>query len=212
MSLIQDALKRREQESGKPVQFPDSPDLPPRTGQTPGGYILPPRPGKNTPWHVWMGIAASICVLLILLGAGVGFLVIAARSMMDKSTPTLPDQAPAADSGPSQPSPGQTPPVEQQEASKNEELPYPDRSIGAGLPRGNRVTSVQFSSSGWPHLAISGIMMRPVSADCSVVIDGAILYPGDHIAEVLVVEVRSSGVLLEHRGERQFVKVGRSTR
>ena len=201
MSLIQDALKRREQESGQPVRFPDSPDLPPRSEQAPGGYILPPRPGKNAPWQVWVGIIVSACILLVLLGVGVTFLAIAARSLMDKPSPVAAD------------SPALAQPVKPAEPQESTEAGNTDSPhyIGAGLPKGNRIKAIPFNSSGWPQVEITGVMMRPVSADCSVVIDGVILFPGDRIAEVQVVEIRPSGVLLEYRGERQFVKVGRAT-
>ena len=202
MSLIQDALKRREQESGQPVRFPDSPDLPPRSAQAPGGYILPPRPGKNAPWQVWVGIIISACILLVLLGVGVTFLAIAARSLMDKHSTVAADFPPA-------PTPSAKP-VEPREAAEAGDTDSP-HYIGAGLPKGNRIKSIPFNPSGWPQVEITGVMMRPVSADCSVVIDGVILFPGDRIAEVQIVEIRPSGALLEYRGERQFVKVGRAT-
>ena len=208
MSLIQDALKRREQESGQPVRFPDSPDLPPRAAQAPGGYILPPRPGKNAPWQVWVGIIVSACVLLVLLGVGVTFLAIAARSLMDKPSITLPE-APAVATDFRAPAQS-VKPAEPQEATEAGNIDSP-HYIGAGLPKGNRIKSIPFNSSGWPQVEITGVMMRPVSADCSVVIDGVALFPGDRIAEIQVVEIRPSGVLLEYRGERQFVKVGRAT-
>ena len=209
MSLIQDALKRREQESGQPVHFPDSPDLPPRSAPTTRGYILP-RQGKSAPWQVWVGIVVSGCILLVFLGVGVGFLFIAARSLTDKPrSPQSDAKPPVAVSQEPERTPEQpATPTNAQEAAKAGEI-NDTPHIGAGLPKGNRIKSIQFSPSGWPQLEITGVMMRPVSADCSVVIDGALLLPGDRIAEVEVVEIRPSGVLLEYRGERQFVKVGR---
>lgn len=85
----------------------------------------------------------------------------------------------------------------------------PSRTSGAVVAM--RSVAIAAKTSEWPRLTLNGVMAQTGPAQGSAIINGTMVEIGEKIEGVRLVEVRRSGVLLEFKGNTQFVRVGQST-
>lgn len=85
----------------------------------------------------------------------------------------------------------------------------PSRTSGAVVAM--RSVAMVAKTSEWPRLTLNGVMAQAGPAQGSAIINGTMVEIGEKIEGVRLVEVRRSGVLLEFKGNTQFVRVGQST-
>lgn len=61
----------------------------------------------------------------------------------------------------------------------------------------------------WPRLSLGGVISRGDPQSSAAILNGEIISVGEKIRGVMVVEVETGGVWLERFGERRFLRVGR---
>ncbi len=66
-------------------------------------------------------------------------------------------------------------------------------------------------TSVWPRLNLHGVMAQTMPGQGSAIINGTVVEVGERIDGARLVEVQRNGVLLEFKGNTQFVRVGQST-
>ncbi len=213
MSLIQEALKRQQQETGegelkpgapplqRPAASPTKPEPPPLKNETP--TESPAEPEAPAPWDKskkkeTAGAKAGKTVFLILLLAAVGGIVwyqlkppakITADSRPPADMPTKPSADPKSD------------PVALSPAQGTSE---PDPIAQPLTPEPLQIEIE------WPSLSLDGIVGSGAQGSC--LINNQIVRVGEHVQEVKIVAIRKDGVELEYQGEKRFLRVGASTR
>lgn len=103
-------------------------------------------------------------------------------------------------------------------ADKTASPPAPEieRRVGdkPGVPVADVKTvpvAVAARTSAWPRLTLNGVMAQTGPGQGSAIINGTVVEIGEKIEGVRLLEVQRNGVLLEFRGNTQFVRVGQST-
>ncbi len=71
--------------------------------------------------------------------------------------------------------------------------------------------AVAAKTSAWPRLTLNGVMAQTGPGQGSAIINGTVVEIGEKIEGARLMEVQRNGVLLEYRGNTQFVRVGQST-
>lgn len=178
MSLIQDALKRKTEESQP---------------SAPTGLQESPAPAKNP--HVLMVtlIVLLIAVLLALL-AGLAFYLIRAsgpiHEILPKVSAPLPEKAPEPVAAEPQP----------EVAFKTPEPPAPEIYIEPAAPEPVPGIPVE-----WPELKLTGIATKENQG--IAIINGRMLTAGRTLNGIIVREVREADVVLEYGGERRILHI-----
>ncbi len=203
MSLIQEALKRKQSEEGG-VPLPSSEQL------------LPPLPAAKYRMRPPVAVVTIrvACYTVLFLGAGAGIF-----SLIRSFQPPGPASHEAADGGALPELPGEAavtrvPPdlVESLSEAETEVVEAaPTRKAARTPDRRRVVATAPAGAAGWPQLRVMGVFARPDPLDSSAVIDGVLEEVGTHIEGVEIAEVRQTGVLFRYRGEEKFVRVGRTT-
>jgi uncharacterized membrane protein len=184
MSLIQDALKRKAEETPEPVPQP-VPE------SRPEPVIAPQTPKEPKPLLIAL-IVLLMVALLVALG-GLAFSLIKPSTPV-KGTPA-PEARPAAPAVET-PAPGvQTEPVIAPPAVETPEPAAPTAPVAIEPP----VTEP------WPELQLTGIASSGTQR--IAIINGKMLTIGRRIGEVIVRDVRDTEAVVEFRGEQRVLHV-----
>jgi hypothetical protein len=213
MSLIQEALRRKQQEeSGEPVAPSDVHAQPARPAWAPAEE-------KEHSRAAWIGVVRFLCYLLIVLGAMAG-LYSFLHSMRTTPAPEPPPAPaePAAVIRPVVDAPGAgssepvvpvavVEPVSMAAAASPAVEPAP-----LSLPPVPPAPPAPDRTPGeWPRVRLTGVMMRPDPRSSAAMLNGEMVDVDSEIEGVRLVEVKSNGVLLRYQGQEQFVRVGKAT-
>jgi len=233
MSLIEEALKRQQEDSGKATgasaraaAAPPPPPTVPAPGNAKGKAASRP----------WMAVAGVLVVVLLLVFGGL-YLVFMAISQADKTLPEDQLAAPAAtDSLDSESVPmADSPQAPTEPALPREEVaPGPDNTESAldlpptetaaaeALPEPTALTDGVAPIAGnatpaksetamkprkpvaWPKVVVSGVVQHNRFA--SAQINGRVVGLGESVDGVTLVAVENQGALLEYQGEQKFLK------
>jgi hypothetical protein len=191
MSLIQDALKRKSEETGdsRPPEIPVEPSL-----DQPAEEI-PPRPLFSI-----LSIVLISVLLIILSGLGIYLIIPKHQAPVQQPAPVAAIE-PAAVMAPAPlepvavpaaPAPVIAPPAEPAKAEpvaepvKNDE-PAPAAQIV------------------WPELKLTGIAQN--GSQSIAILNGKMLIAGRKLGEVLVKEVHETDVIVEYLGERRVLYI-----
>lgn len=63
----------------------------------------------------------------------------------------------------------------------------------------------------WPLLNVTGVLARPDATHSSAVINSSLVDIGTRVEGVMLVEVKQTGVVFNYLGEEKFVRVGQTT-
>ncbi|NCC50573.1 MAG: hypothetical protein EOM20_05085 [Spartobacteria bacterium] len=227
MSLIQEAL-RRQDNNGPPRLQGDGMSV----GPPPVPPMRPPREEKGA--RAWVGIVVVAVVMLGLLGGSIALLSFVVKST-SKEEPKAPVQEAAPTSTPEKavkappptvaPTPAVAPPKEQKteaprtppavaekpvEKEEAREVPIatPNIKRRAEKPKAEAADE----PSGWPVIQLTGVLTKARQEDSAAMINGEIIFVGDRYEGITVLEVNSTGVLLEYNGSKRFLRVGRTMR
>lgn len=192
MSLIQEALKRKSEETEKQPITAETPPEP------------PPSPLSSQPkTHTILLIVLVVLLFLVLLG-GAGVYLISRSNSQQISNPSA-----AVPVSPVPTVPATTPPPAAVATPAIEKEPEPAESIvepeeappeKAKEPEPNPVPTLD-----WPQLELTGIALggnRRIA-----IINGKMLSAGRTIGEVIVRDVGPTEVIVEFRGERRILHV-----
>ena len=206
MSLIQEALKRKQNEGGK-VPLPSAQVLPPVQGvaaRRPSGSVVALR---------------VFCYAILSVGALAGILSLF-LSFRTAPAPQVAQAAPEVE----QPVPEPAPPIarrplelvdplegvrtdrQPRRVSVRERPSTSDRIMEKVIPK--RWTG---GPAAWPDIKVMGVFARPEPDPSTAIVNGEVEEAGATIEGARIVQVRQSGVLFSFRGEEKFVRVGRST-
>jgi hypothetical protein len=184
MSLIQDALKRKSEESG-----PEPGPLPPQPVQPPE-----PSPAKR-PHALMISMILLLIALLLLLLTGLAFYLI--------RTGRIPDLLPKMSIAPLKESSVTTPEAPAPAAARKtldepspEAAPAPEPAVPKPLPG---------IPAEWPDVKLTGVA---ISDNQSIaILNGRMLSAGRMLGDVRVSEVREASVVLEYKGERRILYI-----
>lgn len=188
MSLIQDALKRKNEESAhsmpQPPKEPSS--LPPRE---PPPHPAPQQAPEDSPKKT-----RALPVILGLLGILIG---LAALSLL--SRPEQPKRSAASEPSQQQLSPQPEPAPQPQPAPATNPVPTPEPTPTA--PETNAAPP----AAEWPELIYSG---SAASGDQALaIINGRMLSEGNRIGDVTILKIGKNEVLVERQGEERILRV-----
>lgn len=122
--------------------------------------------------------------------------------------PVVPESAAVAARAP-QPAPA--PRVESPRPARPKPPPVVTAPPKKNLEGVKTVSAAVSASSSWPRLTLHGVMAQTSPSQGSAMINGTVVEVGEKIEECRLLEVHRNGVLLEFKGETQFVRVGQST-
>lgn len=191
MSLIQEALKRKSEESGPTAPATKPLTKKPDTAQGPNTLL------------VTAIILLAVLVLALLTGGAVYLITLSNRPVLEDSpetTPTVPATDAAASAEPSgaanrRPAPPDDARLET--ADPIAQAAAPQKTESAVQPEPGKPQ--------WPELQLSGIAFR---GDRSIaIINGSMLSVGDQIDGVVIRRVEPGRVILEWNGERRTLRV-----
>jgi len=208
MSLIQEALRRRQEEEGKaPVPVSETvvpPAAPPRRRLHAGSVV---------------GFVRLLCYFVLAVGACAGIYALyrsftleqkpssEVASVPEPRVPPDPVASPPQAQAPEAVTPA--PPANTVEPVPSRVVPPPVQPPAITPPSSSPPQPPREGE--WPELKIMGVVARPRQEDSSAVINGQIEEVGATLRGVKLLEVTASGVLLEYAGERKIVRVGRTT-
>jgi hypothetical protein len=214
MSLIQEALKRKQGEDGK-VPIPSAQVLPPAQGVArplrPGGPVVAVR--VLCYGILFVGALAGIVSLVLSFRGESAPRLAQALPEVEQPVPEARPLAPAAEPVPVRKPLDLVDPLEGVATDRGarrvvvREAPVrPSRAVTAAPPANRGSGPAQ-----WPEVKVMGVFARPAPEPSTAIINGDIEEVGTSIEGVEIVQVRSTGVLFRYRGEDKFVRVGRST-
>ena len=233
MSLIQEALKRKDEENSGivtraiPIIPPAASELPVKQPDFFSELSVPSVKGKTV--RAWPVLMISLLVITILALTSVGLLLYSARLLVQQGQQA--EAAAATDSLAISLSTGivqdgirerKPAPAEVSAAVAADPLAI---SISTGIvqdgtterkPAPAEVSAVAVLPpvtwpSSWPRLKVVGVMARPSVQDVAAIIDGNLVECGDEIRGVKVHGVNKSGVWFVFKSQTQFVRVGQTT-
>lgn len=186
MSLIQEALKRKSQESSGDPTTPDSSGTP----------LAPPtQPSEQQSSGHPRTLATLLVVLLtlLLLAIVTGIAIYLTR------TPLRAPERPTS-TAPTAPTQGVTNNTAAQEKiDPSIQPPPPSR------PSPEDSLSVATDPNRWPELRLSGISYSKTRQ--AAVINGKLLTAGQHIGEVAVLDVRRDEITVEYRNKKRIISL-----
>jgi len=209
MSLIQEALRRKQEEQGMAPVSASVSVLP-----------APTKPDEETQGQrrfastlVWS--VRVLCYVVIVAGAGAGLVSLyrsftpnegGAPATTVATTAPVPEAAEAAEAAKTAAAPEKTRPEVTASAAASAWAP----------PRFTRAASppppAPAATPEWPKLQVMGVFARSDPSHSSAVIDGALQDVGADIDGAVLAEVRHNGVVFRLGDEERFVRVGKSTR
>lgn len=213
MSLIQEALRRKEEEEGRGHLTALDPALP-------APAALTPESGRKA---VWVSIMRGLCYLVLFAGAGAGLVALyrsagpgpASDPVAASPAVEKPAVAPAAKPDPiaapalvAVPAPK---PVQGTGAKPTAEAKPVPAPVSTARPTPRPPVEETIPPGAWPELHVMGVFARPSPEDSSAVIDGELEDVGAKIRGVQLVDVKQNGVTFRFRGEDKFVRVGKTT-
>lgn len=228
MSLIQEALKRQQQEAGEgelkngppPLQRPAAapspkpepalkPEPPPLKNDTP--TVAPaetkaPPPRDKSKKRETAGAKTGKTIVLILLLAAVGGLVwYQMKPPARKSTHAGPTAETTTQQA-ADPVPvlALTPITEILDSETSVAKPQASDPITEPLTPEELLVEIE-----WPSLLLNGIVGSGAQGSC--LINNQIVRVGEHVQGVKVAAIRKDGVELEYQGEKRYLRVGAST-
>jgi hypothetical protein len=201
MSLIQEALKRKDDENSGiatkaiPIITPTAMELPVKR---PKFSTEPPASSvKGKIVRTWPVLVISLLVIATLALTTVGLLLYSARSLAQRGRPAK--AAAAAAPMVISISTGIA------KEGTTERKPAPEEV--SALP----VSPPVMLQSSWPRLKVVGVMARTSVQDVAAIIDGNLVECGDEIRGVKGHGADKSGVWLIFKNQTQFVRVGQTT-
>ncbi|MFH0879321.1 MAG: hypothetical protein V2A34_06375 [Lentisphaerota bacterium] len=237
MSLIQEALKRQQEEIGRiSTESAERGLVPPKSAPPP--VPSSPQPLMETLSHeaapsyqapkksakVLGVLAASVVLILLLLGAAGYFFMVAAKTYQAGRLPPPGEQTPVVQSGeedvsktivPSTPVPfaptGKTKPTPVP-AQKATPLPKPVRTAA---PAPVKPAPVQPAAAPqkpvWPSMTLMGVVVKSEPQLSTAVINSSLYGINDSIEGVRIVDIRHDGVILQYGSEKRMLQLGSST-
>lgn len=228
MSIIQDALKRKDAPPAAATAGPPPPPAPAAPPPRPESFPPPPLPSEPPR----KGVSPALIVLLavVVLGAG-GFALhrsgLLGRFTSGTSAPDAPGEPPPASPPPADgsaaggggPAPAPATPATPPAAATNAPMDTPDEPgepVEAPPPRGPAtaasnappVAPAKPAVVRWPAFTVKGIIAGRTGTG-SVIVNKSLVDIGQTTAEGLrVVRLAEDGVVLEYKGQERLFRVG----
>ena len=227
MSLIQEALQRKQEEPNQPK--PSLRLAPPPIPMEPLPASPPPRPGRS------MFLVVILIVLLAVLAVS-AFLLLRhlffqksdsesqapETTVVAEPTTSTPDSAPAESepvkreatspfTEPKPPEPVPPPPPSVEPLATSPGTPRP--AVDAALPTPPPLPPEPAAGPPeprWPMLTLKAVMARTGSKRGTALLNGRLVSAGEDVDGVRVMEVREDGVLLGLEGRTHFLRVGQT--
>ncbi len=223
MSLIQEALRRQQQETGEgelksgapPPQKPTAapppmPEPPPlkassssAASPSPAAAQAPRKTAANKEKGSGPQIGKTFFLLLLFAGVGVVVwrMVIPALDMSPSPPPTA-----EADEAADQPRPAEPDPVAPLETADDPRPLPPLEVLTDDIVELEDLADIVE----WPNLTLDGVVGSGAQGSC--LINGEIVRVGERVQNVKISAILRDGVELKYRGEKRFLRVGASTR
>ena len=201
MSLIQEALKRKDDENAGiatkaiPMIPPAARELPVKQPEFSAELPAPSVKGKTV--RTWPVLVVSLLVIATLALTTVGLLLVSARSLAQRGRPAKAAAAVA--------------PMAISISTGMVKEGTTERKWAPAEVSAVTVSPPVTLQSSWPRLKVVGVMARSAVQDVAAIVDGNLVECGDEIRGVKVHGVDKSGVWFVFKGQTQFVRVGQTT-
>ena len=218
MSLIQEALRRQDSD-GPPQLRADNVSI----GPPPVPPMRPPPEKKNTKNIITIVVVAV--VMLGLLGGAFGLLAFVAKSAKPKGGPpsVVAEKADVQPEKITNRKKEVVPEVKETVAEvviKKEVVPVAEIEKEDAVPEKTPMPIMSKTESPektkpmdrdeWPLLELTGVLTKARQEDSAAMINSEIIFVGEQFMGVEILEVNSTGVLMEYKGSKRFLRVGRT--
>jgi len=218
MSLIQEALRRQDSD-GPPQLRVDNVSI----GPPPVPPMRPPPEKKNTKNIITIVVVAV--VMLGLLGGAIGLLGFVAKSAKPKGgqPQVVAEKAEAQPEKVASLKKEVVPvvketvvePVIEKEVAPVAEIEKEDVVLEeTPLPIKSEtkppVKTKPMDGDKWPVLELTGVLTKARQEDSAAMINSEIIFVGEQFMGIEILEVNSTGVLMEYKGNKRFLRVGRT--
>ncbi len=239
MSLIQEALKRQQEEADK-----SSVGIPPATeewqspGPGEGQSVPPPLPqppaapprsaaAPETGKRAWPALLGVVALLVALVGGAVWMLYFVYEQFVGGEPEAMPVEITTVDPTDVEPPPDSaTPPddpgdeaVEPEPGAQPDSAAEPDTAAtppesgtdepAPDGPQGDEPPDAPLPDIPWPALRVEGVV--GTGAKGAAMLNGQIIRVGERIQGVTVQSVGKQGVVLEYKGRTRTIRAGGST-